>query len=122
MCFFVSRKKKKVEKVEEIEEKILPKPKFRVFDYLYADCFVMHCNTKEKAEIFINTIGEQGWISYHGTPQWELFKEQTCYNFVLGTIGEKDRYEKTNLWEILEFDDFDWEEECDNDSNWWDEV
>lgn len=86
------------------------KPKFKLEDY--ADYHVMHCDTQEKARIFLNRlhkIDESYQIDYLFY-SWTVYREDTCYHFLGRTYGRKDSY-KEKGYDVLEFDDFDWEED-----------
>ena len=88
------------------------KPKFRLEDY--TGIYVMHCDTKEKAEIFCIHLHENGfnWCDgdwYTANTRYSYDKEKTCYEFGCGLHGNLDEYKELGFV-ILEFDDFDWEE------------
>ena len=72
------------------------KPRFNIEDY--KDKYVMHCDTKEKANVFYKKIHDD----YHN--DWQSFEENTCYR-----IDAKEFYDE-NGYTILEFDDFNWKE------------
>ena len=92
---------------------------FNAYEYTAFDDVVMHCPTRECAEIFtrhLESIGRK-WSSGNeyseiGTRFYE-YLEDTCYNFCLGTYGNLDFYRKEG-YTILEFGDFYWKE-CDSD-------
>jgi hypothetical protein len=73
------------------------KPKFNIEDY--KGKYVMHCDTKEKANAFYKKIHDD----YYN--DWQSFEENTCYR-----IDAKEFYDE-NDYTILEFDNFDWSEE-----------
>lgn len=88
------------------------KPKFRLEDY--TGRYVMHCDTKEKAEIFCRHLHVNGfnWDDgdwYIANTRYSYDKEKTCYEFGCGLHGNLDEYKEMGF-EILEFDDFDWSE------------
>lgn len=88
---------------------------FNARDYRATDRVVMHCTTKEFAEIFtkyLESIGRR-WnsgdkYSEYGTRFFE-YGDETCYNFCLGTFSGLDYYQREG-YIILEFEDFYWEE------------
>lgn len=89
------------------------KPKFRLKDY--PGNYVMHCDTEKKAKIFCNFLHNLGreWIngsSYKYETNWEKYKKDIVYHFNIGTYTYKEHAEEKSCT-ILEFDDFDWEEE-----------
>ena len=80
----------------------------------YKGNFCMHCNTEEKAKMFLKFLHKCGknWRSgdsYLAFTKWEAYKENTCYRFNNGTYCslEGSKQEKHT---ILEFDDFNWDE------------
>lgn len=83
----------------------------------YDKNYVMHCPTAEAADIFLSHLDSLGktWcngIRYTEKTNWSKYESNTCYRFINGTyenLGYK-RLEKV----ILEFYDFDWD---DNDFN-----
>ena len=63
----------------------------------YKGKYVMHCKTKEEATDFCNTmhdLGKTWWdkMSYLHRTNFEIEKENTCYNFNEGT------YEMYNIF------------------------
>lgn len=88
------------------------KPKFRFEDYLGK--YVMHCDTKEKAEKFCEILAKNGRICSCGTSHgldkfWKNYEKNTCYNLNKAGYGYVNFYKNKN-YTILEFDDFDWSE------------
>lgn len=80
----------------------------------YKDNFCMHCDTEEKAKIFLKFLHkyDRNWIlgdSYLSKTNWEVYKENTCYNFNDGTYCSLVQ-SKQKKYTILEFDDFNWDE------------
>ena len=80
----------------------------------YKDNFCMHCNTEEKAKMFLKFLHKCGknWLSgdsYLAYTKWKAYKENTCYEFNKGTYCGLDQY-KQKKYTILEFDDFNWDE------------
>lgn len=74
-------------------------------DY-YEGKYAMHCDTKEKAEIFCNYLHKMGrtWRSgksYKYT-NWDTVKEETTYMFNEGSYCRVSFYKGV----VLEFDDF----------------
>lgn len=91
------------------------KPKFRLEDYL--NKYVMHCDTRKKAEIFLRFLKKQApryWSIYKVSIdilKMNLCKEyhkDRCYNFIEMTYCNKKYYQEHGF-QILEFDDFNWE-------------
>ena len=85
----------------------------------YDEYTVMHCPTKESAEIFLNFLSSLGkkWVSgeaYEYNDRWDYYEFDTCYNFSTGTYGDLGYYKEESdySYAILEFDDFDWGEQC----------
>ncbi len=83
------------------------------FNYIYySKQFVMHCDTKEKAEIFgryLNSVGlrwSSGNVYDPDNMRWS--SEYTCYRFRNGTFGSIETYRDEGHFNILEFDEFDW--------------
>lgn len=86
--------------------------KFRLEDY--KGNIVMHCDTWEKAKTFLKFLHKCGrnWLSgdsYLVYTRWEVYKENTCYEFNQGTYCDLD-WSKQEKHTILEFDDFNWDE------------
>lgn len=86
----------------------------------YDEHTVMHCPTKESAEIFLKFLSSLGktWLSgdtYESNDRWYDYEHDTCYRFSTGTYGDLDYYKEESdvSYVILEFDDFDWGEQCD---------
>lgn len=86
----------------------------------YDEYTVMHCPTKESAEIFLKFLSSLGetWSSgdtYEDNDRWDDYECDTCYRFSTGTYGDLDYYKEESDYSfvILEFDDFDWGEQCD---------
>ena len=88
----------------------------------YPGRYIMHCKTKEEAQIFteyLHSIGKT-WISNKSYLEYDgfVYGETSCYNFNKGTHA--DIYTYTNLkYTILEFTDFDWDDDMklgDNDT------
>lgn len=81
------------------------KPKFRFEDY--PGKYVMHCDTKEKAEKFCEILGTS-----HGLDKlWKIYEKNTCYNFNKEFVGYSYvNFYRNKNYTILEFDDFDWSE------------
>lgn len=118
----VTKKSKVAKKFEGNYKKILrnanstininvsTKPKFRLEDYKYGKYkYVMHCDTEEKAEVFCKYLHDNGKAMYLNYTYWTIFNKSTCYNFNTGTYADIIYYENKGC-QILEFDDFDWEE------------
>lgn len=86
------------------------KPKFHLEDY--QGNYVMHCDTEEKAKIFLEFLHRCGksWHSkqsYLEKTNWKTYNKDTCYFFNKRTFGSLKRIEEDN-YIVLEFDDFDW--------------
>lgn len=94
--------------------------KFNIDDY--KGKYVMHCKTKEEAEIFLKYLHSIGRLwssgdSYLSESYWGKYKESTCYNFNYGAYCDKQYYEEEG-YTILEMEDFmDKEEDEPNHSN-----
>lgn len=93
--------------------------RFNLDNYAHNSKYCMHCNTEEKANIFLSKLhsSNRRWID--GSPYinnigearsyFSDYRENTVYYFNEGTycdIEHANRIESI----ILEFDDFDWEE------------
>ena len=93
------------------------KKKFNLSDY--DDTVLMHCSTKEEAEIFCDFLDSSGltWItgkSYVERNNYESYRENTCYRFKRGSFGNLyifsvEGFGRHNISKILEFSDFYWE-------------
>lgn len=88
------------------------KPRFNIEDY--KDKYVMHCDTKEKANAFCKYLYSVGrkWTSdcsYLEKNEWNKYEKDTCYNFNYGTFCDYNSY--CIDYTILEFNNFDWSEE-----------
>lgn len=76
----------------------------------------MHCPDHEKATIFLRYLHNQGkhWrdgMSYLETDNYDSHREQTCYAFNEGTYSYLDYFlSNDDVWKLLRFDDFEWEE------------
>jgi len=86
------------------------KRKFDINDF--TEMHVMHCDTKEKAESFLELLNSYGlkWRgdnSYLESTNFEDYAEQTCYRFLAGSYGDYELYSLNHKYTILEFDDFD---------------
>lgn len=88
---------------------------FNARDYYATDNVVMHCPTKESAEVFtryLESIGRK-WASGNKYSEYGTrfcdYLDKTCYNFCLGTYSDLDFYQRER-YTILEFEDFYWEE------------
>lgn len=90
------------------------KEKFDICNY--PGRYVMHCDTEEKAVAFTRYMDSVGleWInnrSYIDQTQWEVYKQDTCYDFNEGQFCNIGYFLEENddaNYTILEFDDFDW--------------
>lgn len=74
--------------------------------------YVMHCNTREKAQFFLRYLHSMGrrWTdgtSYVSHDDWEAYTDQTVYYFNEGLYSNLP-YAIESEKCILEFDDFDW--------------
>lgn len=91
--------------------------------YDYDETYAMHCDTEEKARVFLkhlHSIGKR-WStgrSYYDNFMWQ--DKDSCYRFVAGTYDRIGYYTSEMAAEdlgctveILEFDDFDWGDEQD---------
>lgn len=86
----------------------------------YDDSVLMHCSTKEEAEIFCDFLHSQGltWRtgkSYTEFTNYEIHEHNTCYRFKGGTFGDLSAYidegfYNHNISKVLEFSDFCWDE------------
>ena len=82
--------------------------KFNIEDY--KDKYVMHCKTEEEAKDFCRYLDSVGrkWcsnIKYTEKTMWECYKDETCYNFNIGLVCDKEYY-ITRKYTILEWSDF----------------
>ncbi len=89
------------------------KPKFRLEEH--TGDYVMHCPEKWMAEKFCAFLDKAGrkWLSgrrYTNESNWWEHRENSCYKFNMGQCGSIDYY-KNCEYIVLEFDDFDWNEE-----------
>lgn len=92
----------------------------------YPGKVVMHCETKEEAEVFCGFLDKQGrsWINskrdgfgYADRNYFEEYGENTCYNFNKGTYGDISYYRRYG-YRILSCKDFAfYEEEYDIESD-----
>ena len=87
--------------------------KFRLEDY--KGNYVMHCSTDKMAETFLKFLHKHGksWgsgVNYLDQINWKMYKKDTCYLFNEGLFGELEDFKEEN-YKILEFDDFDWNNE-----------
>ncbi len=84
----------------------------RTFDFDRYDVTpVMHCRTQAEAEIFCRSMDSVGkrWISeesYLGKNRWDVYKEDTCYEFRVGCFTDID-WAIDHDYKVLEFSDFD---------------
>lgn len=82
--------------------------KFNIDDY--KSKYVMHCKTKEEAEVFcryLDSIGHK-WItgdSYLLKNNWDKYEKLMCYNFNKDVYSDKQYYEEEG-YIILEMEDF----------------
>lgn len=88
------------------------KRKFNIDDFSN-DTYVMHCNTEEKAEVFLKYLDSIGrkWrngVSYLAVNEWDVYGDYTVYYFNIGMYGSCDSVNPSPI--ILEFDAFDWSE------------
>lgn len=109
--------------------------KFDINDYR-GNGYVMHCDTKAKADVFLRYLNSCGrkWTdgeSYLTEDCWEVYEENTCYVFNIGQIGHYGALQAPGFygfgrWTILEFDDFIWDGHRDLDSQQlyetWDKI
>jgi hypothetical protein len=78
--------------------------------------YAMHCPDHEKATIFLRYLHNQGkhWcngISYLEQDNYNSHRDQTCYAFNEGTYSYLDYFlSNDEVWKLLRFDDFEWEE------------
>lgn len=84
------------------------KKKFNIDDY--KGKYVMHCKTEEEALDFCNYLHSIGkkWCDskeYTNHTSWDIFTQETCYNFNKGTYGSVGLY-LTQNYTILEWEDF----------------
>lgn len=94
--------------------------KFNIDDYRGSG-YVMHCDTKAKADIFLRYLDSCGekWIggeSYLVEDCWKVYRENTCYAFNTGQYGHYGFLTDPALHTILEFDDFVWDKHRSLDS------
>lgn len=89
------------------------KKKFNIKDYKLN--YVMHCDSPEKAKIFVEYLDDLGYswrtgCEYKASTNWNEYEESTVYHFLDGYYGKLDNAIEYG-YNILEFDDFDWGEE-----------
>ena len=84
--------------------------KFNINDY--DKTYVMHCDTREKANVFckyLHSLGKK-WIG--GEPylisKYDAYYERTAYRFITDTYSDLAYY-KSQKCNVLEFDDFEWD-------------
>ena len=75
----------------------------------------MHCDSPEKAKIFVEYLDDLGYswrtgCEYKAFTNWNVYEEDTIYYFLDGSFGRLDNAIEYG-YNILEFDDFDWGEE-----------
>ena len=109
--------------------------KFCIDDYR-SNGYAMHCDTNDKADVFLRYLDSCGrrWIrggSYLIEDHWETYEEDTCYVFNTGQFGSCSNLQNTiffypDQWTILEFDDFIWDKHRSLDSQQlyeiWDKI
>lgn len=86
--------------------------KFNINDYTDKNC-VMHVTTESQAKIFCKYLHEQGkeWADEEKYINNEHFtNSRHCYLFNRGQYCTYE-YARDNSFEVLEFPDFEWEEE-----------
>ena len=92
--------------------------KFNYYDY--DETYVMWCDTKEKALIFIShldkTLGRETYRTRSGCPIWNDGGAGTGYRFVgenwdsIDTyLGDKWQYLGIKECNVLDFDSFEWD-------------
>lgn len=86
------------------------KPKFDIKNF--PGCVALHCETPEEAQNFCEYMDSIGRSWSNGQPyqennEWDVYKENTCYNFNKDTYADIDYY-KTYKYTIIECSDFDW--------------
>lgn len=91
--------------------------KFNIDDY--PGRVVMHCPTLESATIFCGYLASAGrlWVSgssYTEDTLWEYAKENTVYAFNEGRRGDIISGVVREVYDILEFNDFDWDDDDPN--------
>lgn len=100
--------------------------RFNINDY--DSSYVMHCKSLEEAEQFtkyLHSIGEC-WCSgssYLDYTNWSSLDGGTCYRFIAGSYDTLKSYidgkakKLLGIINILEFDNFEWEEESTQEQN-----
>ena len=88
------------------------KRKFNIDDFSHGT-YVMHCNTKEKAVVFLKYLDSIGrkWrngVSYLAANEWDDYGDATVYYFNMGMYSSYNSVSSSHI--ILEFDAFDWSE------------
>lgn len=81
-----------------------------VFDPLaYDGTYVLHCKTREQAEIFCDVMNEYGYrLNSGSTYDVKTWSEHNdCYRWHAGYVSSRPFYERQGR-KILEFDDFEW--------------
>ena len=93
---------------------------FNVHDYPH-DKYVMNCKTEEEANIFLEYLDSEGFRwrgrdSYLSRNNWKEYEEDTCYNFTVGTYGDKDYFVDAG-YEILECENFIFNDDFKSEEN-----
>lgn len=80
----------------------------------YHGRYAMHCSTREDAETFLNFLQNIGKRWCDGTKyshtNYESYEERTAYAFNEGKFGT-DSWYKEHSYTVLEFEDFDWDDD-----------
>jgi hypothetical protein len=96
---------------------MLQKLKFIIDDY--DSTYVMHCQTRNESDLFAEYLHKLGrrWASrdsYVGwKPAYPWDRGGMCYQFTEGMYGSFDFYSKESNITILEYSDFEWDDEVD---------
>ena len=76
--------------------------------------YAMHCSTREDAETFLDFLMKhnRSWCSgeSYKNRHYDKHRHRTCYSFNEGRYGNIEWY-KENNFTVLEFDDFDWDDD-----------
>ena len=92
----------------------------------YDETYVMHCPTKESAQIFLkhlDSLGKRWWggMPYTASTEWYQHKTNTCYRFYADIYDSIKFYTSKDCKRclgfsanVLEFDDFEWDD-CESE-------
>lgn len=76
------------------------------------DKYIVHCDTKNKAKVFLDFCEKQGYIWYGNSTQWKDYKVETCYRIKDEVISYdslthyRDRFDRFYNYTIISFETF----------------